>query len=545
MVSETRPRQRTDRRRDGGFCGLAAFNLTGLSSPKRAPSHSNRNAPKITLNCAKRRHPQSRQTGARVCCLFEALTAEFKCGRCEAWAFCRLPIQRWLGLPASWLPVLAYGRGDEGRTPPELRSKWTNGGEDMEQRKGTSTPLSTVPLMAWYMLALMTLDNVLSQIDRNAVSILKTHLKQVFDLNDTQYGMLVTAFLVPFAVFGLICGPLVDRFGSRVTLTGFVSVWSLATIAFAFSNTVPELMAWRAVLGAAEAGLLPATLYALVNWFPKDRLATIYAIKNPLQAMGPILTPPLIAGLALAFGWRTAFVVPGVIGLTFAALWWMADRSPPSYGDTGLDASDNSPRIGLWNLAKNPIIWGVLLARLLSDTVWYFFQSWQAGYLQERLGWSLKEVGQLLWIPPLANIVFMLAIAWLSDALIARGWKPARSRIRIIQGLALLAPAIAILPFASNPIVVIALLSTTYFMTFTGMALTNILMADLFPKRQVGTAVGLINCVGTTGAALFNMAAGPIIDLHGYIPVFVGLALVHPAAAVLLQLFYRDRLRPS
>jgi ACS family hexuronate transporter-like MFS transporter len=406
-----------------------------------------------------------------------------------------------------------------------------------------ATPLRTVPIMAWYVLALMTVDNVLSQIDRNAVSILKTTLKQEFELSDTDYGILVTAFLVPFAVFFVICGQLVDKFGSRVTLTGFASVWSLATIAFAMSNSFTELVIWRAVLGAAEAGLMPATIYALVSWFPKDRIATIYAIKNPLQALGPILTPPLIAGLALAFGWRMAFIIPGTLGLFFALLWWFADRNPPSYVSLKPDSDKVAPKLSLVQLAKSPIIWGVLAARLISDPTWFFFQNWQAGYLQERLGWSLQEVGQLLWIPPLANIVFILIMAWLSDALIARGWNPARSRIRIIQVLALLAPFIAILPFVENPAIVLVLLTLIYFMTFTWAAFTNILMADLFPKHQVGSAVGLINCVGTVGAAMFNFGVGPIIEAHGYLPVFFGLALLHPIAAVLLQIFYADKLR--
>ena len=172
-----------------------------------------------------------------------------------------------------------------------------------------------IPGKAWFILLLMTLDYVLATIDRNNVSILKTTLKAHFTLTDADYSLLVSAFLVPYALFYVICGRLVDRYGSRRTFTAFVIIWSLATILSGLARNFPELLAMRLVLGAAEAGLLPATIHALVRWFPRDKLATVYAIKNPLQALGPILSPPLIAYLALGLGWRWAFIIPGVIGL--------------------------------------------------------------------------------------------------------------------------------------------------------------------------------------------------------------------------------------
>lgn len=405
-----------------------------------------------------------------------------------------------------------------------------------------ATALRTIPLGAWWVLALMTVDYALGMIDRNAVSVLKTTLKGEFGVGDAEYSLLVTAFMVPYAIFYIICGRIVDRWGSRGPLTVFVVIWSLATLGAGLSRSFYELVAWRAVLGAAEAGLLPATIFALVNWFPRDRLATVYAIKNPLQTMGAIISPPLIAGLAIAYGWRASFVVPGVTGLLFALLWWFADRNPPQYRSSGAEPANTQRKVSFVALLKNPMLWGVLLARVISDPVWFFFQYWQAGYLQERMNLSLADVGKLLWIPPLLSVMLTFVVAAISDRLIARGWTPARSRIRIMQATTILAPLIFVIPFVNNVWIVIGLFATTYFMAFTWLAMSNILMADLFPKNQVGSAVGIISFFGTIGAAAFNAGVGAFIEAFGYVPVFATLALLHPTALVIMQYFYGKRL---
>lgn len=399
-----------------------------------------------------------------------------------------------------------------------------------------------IPSFAWWVLALMTVDYMLAMIDRNTVSILKTTLKEVYQVSDSDFGLLVTAFLVPYAIFYIICGRLVDRFGSRVMFTLFVSVWSLSTIAMAFARTWNDLVLLRVVMGAAEAGLLPSTIYAMVRWFPRDKFATVYAIKTPFQSLGAILSPPLIVGLTLWYGWQSAFVVPGVIGLIFAALWWWADRSPPDYPvQADLTPADLDKPTMLGMLATRPI-WGLIILRCISDPVWFFFQNWQAGYMQDVLGASLADVGALLWLPPLATAILTFGTAGISDRLIRRGWMPVPSRLRVMQATIIFAPLIAVVPFVHSVSFFLVVVTTSYFMGFTWLYLSNVLCASVFPKSQVGLAVGLVNCAGTVGAAIFNYGVGFSIDAWGYAPVFIVCAMLHPLTAVFVQYFYRKEL---
>lgn len=397
---------------------------------------------------------------------------------------------------------------------------------------------TTIPPMAWVILVLMTADYVLGMIDRNAVSILKTTLKGVFQIDDAQYGLLVTAFMVPYAIFYVISGSLVDRYGPKIMLTVFVVIWSLATVGAGLSNSFTELLIWRAVLGAAEAGLVPATVLTLIIWFPRDRIATAYAVKTPLYSLGPIISAPLIAALALNYGWRSAFIVPGALGFLMAAVWWFAYRNPPSYPPV---AEDSAPKLTWRQLLTTRVLWGLMVVRFVTDGVWFFFQYWQAGYMQEVLGASLADVGRLLWIPPAVNAVMVFFTGRFSDRMIQRGVPRGRSRLLIIQAVTVLAPLMLLMPFVGLYGFVF-LLTTTSIMTFTWLYMSNILVSDFLPKRSVGVAVGLVNCVGTAGAAFFNLAVGPVVEAWGYMPIFICCALLHPIALVLLRLFYRDQL---
>ena len=165
-----------------------------------------------------------------------------------------------------------------------------------------------------------------------------------------------------------------------------------------------------------------------------------------------------------------------------------------------------------------------------------------ADRLQERLGASLADVGALLWLPPLVTSILTFGVVWLIGRMTRHGFTPAGARLRVMQGSVVLAPLIATLPFVGGIPWFLVVVTTSYLMGFTWLFLSNILMTDLFPKHAVGTAVGLVNAVGTVGAALFNAAAGPVIDRYGYTPVFLTLACVHPAAALIVQYCYRRQM---
>jgi ACS family hexuronate transporter-like MFS transporter len=179
-------------------------------------------------------------------------------------------------------------------------------------------------------------------------------------------------------------------------------------------------------------------------------------------------------------------------------------------------------------------VWLLLAARALTDPVWYFHLFWLPGYLQERLGVSLPQLGWIGWIPSFVASAAVMATGRTTDFFVGRGYSPVRVRVTMFAAAAAFAPVGAFTTFAPSiawALVTISLVAIVCQIWFFGQGL---LVADVFPKTSAATIAGLLGAVGASGGLLLNLAAGPLIERAGYVPVFVGLACLHPLAALML-----------
>ncbi|HEY0969276.1 MAG TPA: MFS transporter [Opitutaceae bacterium] len=407
-----------------------------------------------------------------------------------------------------------------------------------------STPVPAnprhIPMRAWVLLGLVAMAAVLFMVDRQVLSLLKTTLRDELGLTDVQYGWLITAFMVPYTVMYLFTGGWIDRWGTRATSLVFIGAMSLATVLTGMARNFTDLFLCRVLLGAAEAGIIPASILFVVLWFPKERRATAVAIKSPIAVFGTVSAPPLVAWITLEFGWRTAFVIPGVVGLIVAAGWWMLDRNPPDYGDPKpAPAEPGAKRLNAFGLLlRNRRIWPLLAVRVISDPLWFFLLYWHAPFLQEQLGFSLAQIGKFVWILPLCGALGNLLTGLASDKLVARGLSLQRARTLPLVGATVLAPLAALLPFIHTAGVAITLLALLYILCNAWIFLSNVFVADLVPRENVATAVGLLSAMGGVTSALFNLGAGWMVTHAGYAPLFWIGALLHPIAAVVLWRAY-------
>lgn len=395
---------------------------------------------------------------------------------------------------------------------------------------------SRVPRRAWILLGFVAIAAVLFVVDRQVLSLLKTTLRDEMGLTDVQYGWLVTAFMVPYTIMYLFTGAWIDRWGTRVMSLVFIGVMSLATLMMGFARSFEEMLAARVLLGVAEAGIIPCSILFVVNWFPRHLRATAISIKSPLGAIGQVATPPLVAWVTLSFGWHMAFIIPGIIGLVVAAVWYAMDHGTPDYGETA--ALADPPRTNAWRLLRDRTLWPLLTARILSDPFWFFLLYWHAGFLQEHLGLTLAQVGQWAWIPPLFNTLGNLTSGIVSDRLIARGWPVRRARALPLVAVTVLAPLAWLLPFTPSVGTAIVLLTGLYIMCGTWLTITNVFVADLVPRHAVATGVGVLSAVGGATSAIFNLGAGWLVASFGYTPLLLLGAVLHPLAAVVIWRSY-------
>ncbi|HEX9783383.1 MAG TPA: MFS transporter [Opitutaceae bacterium] len=404
----------------------------------------------------------------------------------------------------------------------------------------------STPRAAWWILFILGCAFALFASDRAVLGILKTTLSTEIGMTNSAYSMLVTAFMVPYTVMYLFVGGWIDRIGTKLMLAACVSLMSLATVIAGTAHGIPQLFVARFVLGVAEAGIVPAVTVAIFTWFAPERRAVAYSLANTIQQTAYILSPPFVALITLSFGWRWSFLIPGLSGFVIAALWlhanFIAGAPPPVEAEAvGIPVSGSRFRA----LLALPAVRVLILARIISDPFWFFFQYWQTAFLQERIGFSLARIGQLTWIPPLAYVLAALCLSAFSDRLIARGWSAPKSRLVLILAATALSPAAFLLPLVHTEFAAIVLITVTWTMCATWLNMSSVFMGALVPRHSLASAIGLMSALGGVTSILFNAVVGTIIDRFGYgVPFFVG-ACLHPVAAALLAWYFFLKYAPA
>ena len=408
----------------------------------------------------------------------------------------------------------------------------------------------------WLIVGLLTFSTILNVVDQQTLSVLAPFLRDKFKLSPQDYSNIVTAFLVSFTVMYTVGGILVDRIGERVGLSVCVLWFSLSTMLCGLARGVWSLGIARFLLGIGEPGNYPAALRATTRWFPKHERGLPIALFSSGSAVGSIIAPPLIAGVALLWGLKAAFFVPGSLGLFWLALWLVAYRDPGEHpsitsqelvslacDDVGKteNASD-----GNWLcLLKSRNVLALVLARFVSDPVWIFYLFWIPEYLKRERGFNLTDIGMYAWIPFVGGVVGGLVGGKASDWLIAKGMVAARARTRILYISACLAPLGMLTSYVHSAATAIFLIAIMAFVCFSWFINTAAIIPDLFLERNVGSVLGFMGTAGTAGATLFSILTGLILTTYSYAVIFCLVGGMHLLASAILFFCLREQPTPK
>ncbi len=181
---------------------------------------------------------------------------------------------------------------------------------------------------AWRLCWLLFACTVLNYMDRQAVSVVGEHIQAEFKTNSEQFGWIVAAFGLSYALFQVPAGFIADRSDVRRTYVAAVIWWSLSAIAVAWSPTLGALMAFRAVLGLGESFNWPCALRVTATVLPAEDRGLGNGIFNSGAAVGAVLTPLVLTPLTIYLGWRWAFAIIGASGLVWVTFWVKATYGP-------------------------------------------------------------------------------------------------------------------------------------------------------------------------------------------------------------------------
>jgi ACS family hexuronate transporter-like MFS transporter len=381
--------------------------------------------------------------------------------------------------------------------------------------------------LRWTLLALLFFSTILNYLDRQALSILATTIQADLDISDLEYAHIVQAFLLAYAVAYLAAGRITDWLGSRWALALFVAWWSIANLLTGMARNAWQLGAARFALGLGEPGNYTVGAKVVSEHFPPAERGLAIGIYTAGAMIGATLAPPLIGGVAMAYGWRAAFFVTGAAGLVWLIAWlWLHPREARQPRP-----ADARGERALWgDLLRDRSLWLFALSRAVADPVWYFYLFWFPKYLHDQRSMTLTAIAASAWLVYLAADIGSIGGGGISSAMIKRGMAPVRSRLLAMCGAAMLAPVGVFAAFHPTLPLLFAIASLVVFAHLVFQINIGALAVDLYPSRHIATAFGIIGAGSAFGGMLSAQVVGSLVAGGNFDRSFLIMATLHPLA---------------
>ena len=409
----------------------------------------------------------------------------------------------------------------------------------------------SIPSLRWWIGGILFASTVINYVDRQTLSILAPYLKQDYHWTNVDYANIAIAFRIAYSLGQTVCGRLMDRVGTRRGLTISVTWYSIVSLMTSLANGFSSFAVFRFLLGAGESANWPGASKAVSEWFPKRERGLAAAFYDSGSSVGGAVAPFLILPVYFRWGWRVAFVIPGLLGFLWLIAWRRLYHLPQDHprisdaernmilAETLETQTAGKPRLRWRDLLKLPQTWGTIISKGLTDPVWFFVTDWFPIYLVAK-GISLKSGLLAVWVPFLAADLGNFFGGGVSGYLIRRGWSLGAARKAMVVfggvGVLLLIPTI----FTVNLYLITMLFGLATFSYASFSTIANVLPTDLYTSDSVASVSGLSGTGAGIGTIIAfelighfsdaHQASGthtfdPIVIVAGLIP-FIGMILV-------------------
>ena len=366
----------------------------------------------------------------------------------------------------------------------------------------------------WVIVAMVFVAVMLNYVDRQILALLKPTLEAQFGWSNADYANMGSAFQIATAVAFLGTGWFIDRVGLRLGFALGVAVWSLAGMAHAFATSVGGFMTARIVLGVGESVGTPAGVKAAATYFnARDRQIAL-GIGNTAPNVGAIITPLFIPALAVAYGWQSAFLLAGGLGIVWVVVWCFIRVKP-----VALDAV-TPVRVPWLQIARDRRTVTIAIAKILSDQVWFFMLLWLPDLFHRLFGMAQGTLGLPVALVYVFAACGALTGGFIPSRLMARGWSVNRARKITMLIYALLILPIPAVMYLTSPWAAALLLGLGLF-AHQGFS-TNVfgLTTDIVPARSVGSTIGIAAfCGNLCSIGMIQFSAYSLGHGWGYAPM--------------------------
>ena len=397
----------------------------------------------------------------------------------------------------------------------------------------------------WVICALLFFAATINYLDRQVIATLKGDLQRAGIWDEIGYSWVVFTFQAAYALGLLVAGRVMDHLGTRKGFSLSVLFWSVAAMAHALASSVMGFAAARFALGLGEAGNFPASIKTTAEWFPKKERALATGIFNAGTNVGILVAAAIVPPITLNYGWRWAFVVTGLVGFVWLLFWLALYRRPeehPRLSKAELahiqsDPPEPTTRIPWKRLLPHKQTWAFAIGKFMTDPIWWIYLFWLPDFLNKNYKIDLKNIGIPLIIVYLIADIGSVAGGWISSSMIKRGVSVNRARKTAMLICALAVVPVVFAAKASNVWIAVLLvgLAAAAHQGWSANLFTT--TSDMFPRRAVGSVVGIGGMAGAVGGMLISYVVGSILQLSGsYVPIFIIAGSTYLLAWVVIQL---------
>jgi ACS family hexuronate transporter-like MFS transporter len=384
----------------------------------------------------------------------------------------------------------------------------------------------------WVICALIFFATTINYLDRAVISLLKSNLTKDFNWNDGDYANIEIAFKIAYSVGLLYAGRLIDKLGTKMGYFFSTLLWSVSAVCHALANSTFGFGVVRSALGLSEAGNFPSAIKTVAEWFPKKERALATGIFNSGANIGAIVAPLTVPFIAVAWGWRWAFVLTGSIGFIWLVLWLIFYEIPArqkrvsktelNYINSDADESDHSAqaqageKISWRKLLGYKQTWAFCIGKFLTDPIWWFYLFWLPDFLESEYGLKGTAIAMPVALVYTISTFGSIYGGYLPKSLIEKNWPVFKAR-----KTSMLIYAFAVVPIVFAQIlgninmwlaVIIIGLAASAHQAWSANIFTTV--SDMFPKRAVGSITGIGGMFGSVGGVFLSLFVQKNLFVH-------------------------------
>jgi ACS family hexuronate transporter-like MFS transporter len=383
----------------------------------------------------------------------------------------------------------------------------------------------------WTICALVFFATTVNYLDRQVISLLKSVLSEDLQWNDGDYANVEIAFKLAYSFGMLIAGRVVDMLGTKKGYAAATGLWSLAAMGHGFANSTLGFIIARAALGVTEAGNFPAAIKATAEWFPKKERAFATGIFNSGTNIGAIVAPLTVPFIAVAWGWKWAFILTGAIGFIWLVLWQIYYSHPEDSKmlskeefdyihsdkeDEAIEQAGKHEKVSWFKLLRYRQTWAFALGKFMTDPIWWFYLFWLPDFLQSEYKLTLVEIAVPVAVVYLISTIGSVGGGYLPLFFINRNMPAFKARKTAMFIFALCVLPVVFAQYAGEvnmwlAVLVIGIAASAH-QAWSANIFTTV--SDMFPKKATASVTGIGGMAGGVGGIVLTWAVQKNLFVH-------------------------------